>query len=130
MHIHKWSMGPSQETYLAGLLWGGIKAWIFGCCLRGNGNLSKKKKKKELYIGLIFFFLNFLLLKCNTPIDEKLYVPVNTLTAKPCEYLNWVGNPWEAKQLSKVSKKFIKLHLSTLYNLLTLASGRYGTRLN
>lgn len=50
--------------------------------------IFQKKKKKELYIGLIFFFLNFLLLKCNTPIDEKLYVPVNTLTAKPCEYLN------------------------------------------
>lgn len=50
--------------------------------------IFQKKKKKRALHRFDFFFLNFLLLKCNTPIDEKLYVPVNTLTAKPCEYLN------------------------------------------
>lgn len=73
MHIHKRSMGLSQETHKLDFSEGELKHEYLDAALEE----LEIFQKKFFYI-VLFLFFTFLLLKCNTPIDEKLYVPDNT----------------------------------------------------
>lgn len=104
---------PAKKHAMAGRLWGGIKVWIFGCCLKRIRNLSKIILKNVLH-SFLFFSSSGAVPQC-----MRSYTSLSTLSCKAMQIFKLSWKSLEGKTPFQGLKNFIKLQLSTLYNLLT-----------